>query len=87
MTRRALKASHTYQEVQQHLDHHPALRDVRQAGSHRTYTGPHGCVTVPCGHRGDVPKGTLRSIVRMATLAGLGLICIAIAASLLTWPM
>ena len=84
MTRRTLDRSHTYQEVQQHLDHHPALRDVRQSGSHRTYTGPHGCVTVPCGHRGDVPRGTLRSICRMAALAGLGLIFVFIAAALVT---
>lgn len=77
MSRRTLDRAHTYQEVQQHLDHHPAVVSVRQSGSHRTYTGPHGTVTVPCGHRGDVPHGTLRSIVRMATLAGLGVLIVA----------
>lgn len=71
MSRRTLDRSHTYQEVQQHFDHHPAVTDIRQSGSHRTYTGPRGSVTVPIGHRGDVPRPTLRSIIRMATAAGL----------------
>lgn len=70
MARRTLDRATTYREVAAHFDHHPALQASRQSGSHRTYTGPHGVVIVPC-HNGDVPRGTLRSICRMALLAGL----------------
>lgn len=79
MSRRTLDRSHTYQEVQQHFDHHPAVTNVRQTGSHRIYSGPRGSVVVPIGHRGDVPRGTLRSIMRMAALAGLALFIAAVA--------
>lgn len=82
MTRRTLDASHTYQELRQHFDQHPAVKDVRQSGSHRTYVGPHGSVIVPIGHRGDVPRGTLRSICRMAALAGLACLVLVFIASL-----
>lgn len=71
MARRSLDRSHSYLEVQQHFDHHPNVRAVRQSGSHKTYIGPRGNVTVPVGHRGDMPPGTLKSIIKAATLAGL----------------
>ena len=80
MSRRTLDRAHTYQEVQQHLDHHPAVVSVRQSGSHRTYTGPTGIVTVPCGHRGDMPRPLLRAIVRASIAAGLaGLLLVFVA--------
>lgn len=75
MARRTLDRSTTYREVTAHFDHHPALVESRQSGSHRTYTGPTGSVVVPC-HSGDVPRGTLRSIVRMAVMAGLACIVV-----------
>lgn len=70
MTRRTLDRARTGRELCQHFDHHPALRAKRQSGSHVIYTGPNGQVIVP-NHNGDVKTGTLRSIVRMAKLAGL----------------
>lgn len=73
MTRRTLNPdSHLkYREVEAHFDHHPAVTAIRQSGSHKTWVGPRGSVTAPVGHNGDVPRGTLRSICRMAALAGL----------------
>jgi predicted RNA binding protein YcfA (HicA-like mRNA interferase family) len=37
---------------------------VRQSGSHVIVRCPGGCQTVVPQHRGDLPAGTLRSIVR-----------------------
>ena len=82
MSRRTLDRAHTYQEVEQHFDHHPAVVAVRQSGIHRTYTGPTGIVTVPCGHRGDVPRPLLRAIVRASIAAGLACLIVAIVAPL-----
>jgi predicted RNA binding protein YcfA (HicA-like mRNA interferase family) len=76
MARRTLDRAHTAREVNAHFEHHPALIDVRQNGSHRTYRGPNGSVIVPC-HNGDIARGTLRSIVRMAALAGLAALAVA----------
>lgn len=70
MSRRTLDRAHTGRELCQHFDHHPELRARRQSGSHVVYTGPRGSVVVP-NHGGDVARGTLRSIIRMAALAGL----------------
>lgn len=56
----------------------PALREWRQSESHRTYTGPSGIVVVPA-HTGDLARGTLRSILRMAAMAGLAALVLAIA--------
>ena len=78
MTRRTLDRAVTGREVRQHFDNHPSLREVRQSGSHRIYRGPTGSVVVPC-HDGDVAKGTLRSIRRMAALAGLAMLAVAVA--------
>lgn len=82
MARRTLDRSTTYREVAAHFDNHPALRAARQSGSHRTYTGPTGSVVVPC-HNGDVPRGTLRSIVRMALMAGLACLIVVVLAQVL----
>jgi predicted RNA binding protein YcfA (HicA-like mRNA interferase family) len=38
--------------------------EVRQKGSHLVVRCPGGCQTVIPVHRGDIPKGTLRSIKR-----------------------
>lgn len=78
MSRRTLDRSHTYQEVQAHFDHHESVVAVRQSGSHRTYTSRNGnSVTVPIGHRGDVPRGLLRAICKAAVTAGL--VCLVVA--------
>lgn len=77
MTRRTLEKAHTGREVCAHFDNHPALVEVHQSGSHRIYRGPRGSVIVPA-HNGDVPRGTLRSICRMAALAGLAALVIAL---------
>ena len=62
-------------EVESYYDHHPAVVDIRQPGtSHKVYKGPHGSFSVPTGS-GEMPRGTLASILRMAAAAGvLGLI-------------
>lgn len=77
MTRRTLDRAHTGRELCQHFEHHPALRAKRQNGSHVVYTGPTGTVIVP-NHPGDVKRGTLRSIIRMAALAGLATLAVAL---------
>lgn len=77
MTRRTLDRATTAREVCQALEHHPDLREWRQSGSHRTYTGPHGIVIVPA-HAGDLKRGTLRSILRMAAMAGLAALVVAV---------
>jgi predicted RNA binding protein YcfA (HicA-like mRNA interferase family) len=80
MTRRTLDKATTAREVCAALDYHPDLVDVRQTGSHRIYRGPHGTVIVPA-HGGDLARGTLRSILRMAALAGLAVLLIAVVAA------
>lgn len=70
MTRRTLDQAHTSREVHAALAHHPALVKVRNGGRHTVYVGPSGSVPVS-NHPGDVPRGTLKSICRMAALAGL----------------
>ena len=77
MTRRTLEHSHTFREVHAALQHNPGLRAMRNCGRHTVYTGPHGCVPVPT-HQGDVPRGTLKSIVKMAVMAGLAVVIILI---------
>jgi predicted RNA binding protein YcfA (HicA-like mRNA interferase family) len=79
MTRRTLDKSTTAREVCQALEHHPALVEVRQSGSHRIFRGPSGMVVVPA-HGGNLRRGTLRSILRMAALAGLSVFDLAILA-------
>ena len=75
MTRRTLDPAHTSQEVNQHFQHHPALVSYRVSGGHTIYTGPTGTV-VTTNHPGDIPRGTLRSICKMAVMAGLGALVI-----------
>ena len=77
MTRRTLEQSHTFREVYAALQHNPELRTMRNCGRHTVFTGPHGCVPVP-RHQGDVPRGTLKSIVKMAVLAGLAVAVVVI---------
>jgi hypothetical protein len=77
MTRRGLPQSHTYRDLHQHFSHHAALQGTRNGGPHTIYRGPSGSVPVP-NHNGDVPHGTLRSIVKMALLAGLGVVLMAL---------
>ena len=62
-------------EVESYYEHHPAVTDIRQPGtSHKIYKGSRGSFSVPTGP-GDMPRGTLASILRMAAAAGvLGLI-------------
>lgn len=78
MSRRTLDRATTAREVCAALETHPNLREWRQSGSHRTYTGPSGIVVVPA-HTGDLKRGTLRSILRMAAMAGLAALVLAIA--------
>lgn len=57
-------------EVESYYDHHPAVESSRQCGtSHKVYKGRRGSFVVPTGP-GDMPRGTLTSILRMAAAAG-----------------
>lgn len=73
MTRRnpleELEHAKTHREVNAALGRAPHLCGVRP-GKHIIYVGPHGSVAAP-NHPGDCPRGTLRSICRMAVAAGL----------------
>ena len=42
---------------------------VRQRGSHAFYRHPDGRATVVPMHRGDLPKGTIREIIRDTELS------------------
>lgn len=81
MTRRTaaeeLERAHTSREVHAALSRAPHLVNVRP-GKHTVYIGPRGSVPVP-NHNCDMPRGTLRSICRMAAAAGLFCLVLAIA--------
>lgn len=65
-------------DVESYFDHHPLVTDVRVCGSHKTWKGPHGSVTAPVGHPGEMARGTLRSVIRAAVAAGLAVLLIAL---------
>jgi predicted RNA binding protein YcfA (HicA-like mRNA interferase family) len=46
---------------------------VGQTGSHRKWKGPNGGIVVVPMHKGDLPKGTRRSILKMIAAAGIAL--------------
>lgn len=77
MSRKPLCDCRTYREVHQALSHAPGLAGVRNGGRHVVYRGPRGSVPVP-SHNGDVPHGTLKSIVRLAAMAGLASVVLAV---------
>ncbi len=79
MARRTLAQARTYREIHSALQHSPNLAGQRDRGEHTVYTGRNGkCVPVPW-HNGDCPIGTLRSICRLARLAGLATVVLAVA--------
>ena len=78
MTRRALPQAHTKRELHQHFAHHPNLASTRTRGRHTIYTGRNGFSVPVANGNGDVPRGTLASIVRMASLAGLAALVLAV---------
>jgi predicted RNA binding protein YcfA (HicA-like mRNA interferase family) len=76
VTRRTLDQAHTYREAHAALEHSPTLQGVRRGGRHIVYEGPNGVVPVP-NHNGDAPRGTMKSIYKMACAAGL--VCLTMA--------
>ena len=78
MTRRkAIDESRDTRDVCAALDRAPGLVSVRQNGtSHRVYVGPRGSVAVPVGEK-ELRRGTWRSIIRQAAMAGLAMMVIA----------
>ena len=72
-----------YSEIHAALGRSKSLHGIRNGGDHTVYTGPHGSVPVPnhAGH--DCPRGTWRSICRMAIAAGLAALVVAVAVSML----
>ncbi len=77
MSRRSLDQAHTYREIHSALERSPALVSKRNGGRHTVYVGPNGSVPVP-NHAGDAPRGTLHSICKMAALAGLSVLVLAL---------
>ena len=75
---------YTYQEVEHALDHAPHVLGMRQSGSHKTWEGPHGIVTAPVGHRGDMKRGLCRAVALAAAAAGLFLLLLAFAPQLIS---
>jgi hypothetical protein len=83
VSRRTLGQCRDYRDVHAALSRSPNLASVRNGGPHTVYCGRNGhSVPVP-NHRGDVPPGTLRSIWRLAIVAGLALVACAAVAVLL----
>ena len=78
MTRRTLDQAVTYREVDAHFSHHPNTeRIVRRNSTVKVY-GPTGMVVYHNHPAQRVPNGTLGSICRMALMAGLAALLIAI---------
>jgi predicted RNA binding protein YcfA (HicA-like mRNA interferase family) len=68
-----LSHCHTAREIESYLSHRGATC-VRQTGSHAIWKGQQGGpIVIPC-HNGDLPRGTLGSIVKMILIAGLGIL-------------
>lgn len=65
-----------YSEIHAALGRSRNLVRIRP-GKHTVYEGPHGSVPVP-NHDGDCPRGTWRSIARLAILAGLAALAVAL---------
>lgn len=72
-----------YSEIHAALGRSKTLRAVRKGGEHTVYLGPHGCVPVPNHGGQDCPRGTWRSICRMAIAAGLASLVLAWVAMLI----
>lgn len=71
----------THDEVHAALRRSKHLRGIRRTGPHTVYEGPRGSVPVP-NHRGDCPRGTWRSICRLAILAGLAALALVVVLAL-----
>lgn len=69
-----------YSEIHAALARSKTLRGIR-TGRHTVYEFPHGLVPVP-NHDGDCPRGTWRSICRMALLAGFAVLIVMIVLAL-----
>lgn len=77
-----LERAKTCREHQAALSHAPNLQGTR-SGRHIFYIGPTGGVPVPAHGGAEIPKGTHRSIVRLAVAAGLfGVLLLAFAPAL-----
>jgi len=80
--RKALDESRCTDDVCSALARSPDLKGTHQSGSHLTFQGPYGSVVVPVGHGGSggkqLPYGTYKSILKMAALAGLTLLALAL---------
>ena len=83
MTRRALSDDNIkYADVTAHFERHPQVREIKRKNATVKVYGPHGTVMYHDHPGQTVPGGTLRSIRRMAVLAGLFIICLVVAATL-----
>ena len=75
--RKAIDESRDTRDVCAALERAPGLIAWRQNGtSHRVYVGPRGSVAVPVSEK-ELRRGTWRSIIRQAALAGLAVLVIA----------
>ncbi len=72
----SLSRCRTSRDVESYLAHRGAVK-ICQSGSHAKWRGPSGAqVIIPC-HNGELPRGTLSSIVKMILIAGLGVAVVA----------
>ena len=72
----------SYTEIHAALRRSPTLGGTRSGGAHTIYIGPRGSVPVP-NHAGDCPRGTWRSICRMAIAAGLAALTVVLMATMM----
>ncbi len=76
MSSKPLNRCRNSREFSGYLSHRGAIH-IGQVGSHSKWRGPNGAqVIIPC-HNGDLPRGTISSIVKMIVIAGLGVAVVA----------
>ncbi len=83
MTRRTLDRCTTYREVDAAITNHPDVVRIERNGATVKVYGPRGMVVYHNHPSQAVKRGTLRSILRMAALAGLAVLVLILALGLL----
>ncbi len=82
MTKRLSKPLESGSEYVAYCKGHPALKSCHVAGSHHTFEGPDGRVTI-CDHRRELAPWLRRKIFLELVAIGLGVLFVAI----ILWPV
>jgi predicted RNA binding protein YcfA (HicA-like mRNA interferase family) len=69
MSRKQLEDCRTAREIVSYSECHGGY--IKEGGSHTKIVGPTGGICPVPRHNGDLPSGTLRSIIRMLKLIGI----------------